>query len=268
MLVDTFYERDQRLRTLLNSFSTLRRKIMANQPSGSCHYCGTPLDAGQRFCPNCGSTVIVENNQQTKMSQVDESTYVQPGSAFEPNIPPPPYIEPVSYAQQGYQATPGAYPTPPPPYAEPVPVPYAQQAYQSTPDNYQTPQPGYAAPIKDSSRSVMTQIGCGFLIAILVILGLCAGGGYLAFKWASSQQDNSSENYIHSTTSAYSQTQDTMKISKPVIVFLSTPGVNAINTKRPIEDFSDVRWTITNVSSPLSYSSTQASKENICLPVI
>lgn len=175
---------------------------MSNQPSGACPYCGTPLVASQRFCSNCGATAV-ENNQKTGMSSEYTNTYTPAAS------------------------TPNIYPAPPQTYVDPIP--YAQE-YQPTAGNYQTPVPDYAKP-QDASRSVLKQIGCGIVVMLLLIFGLCIGGSILAVHWISTlpadttPAESSPENYMPSSTSAYSQTQDAIHISRIRVSSIDTSEV-------------------------------------------
>lgn len=179
---------------------------MSNRSSSSCPYCGAQLATAQHFCSNCGATVIVDNNQQATMSHGDENIYAQPGSAstFNPYAPSPPYVEPAPYVQQ----------------------------YQSTAGNYQTPQvPEYARPTKNSSKSVLMQIGCGFVVMILLILSLCVGGSILAVRWISTLPADSTPvesspiNYIHSSTNAFNQLHDPLNISRPITSTIATSEI-------------------------------------------
>src|SRR2546423_7456763 len=119
---------------------------MAQRPPSSCPNCDFPLTPGQRFCSNCGMVMDGVPNNPTHRSS---------GSAASP---------------LNEMATQMPTPTPPPPsfeHAQPPMPPY--QGYQAPQSGYQ-PQmapSNYATPKKDSSGSVLRQIGCGMGLVIL-----------------------------------------------------------------------------------------------------
>jgi hypothetical protein len=201
---------------------------MAEQPLRSCNYCGSPLDATQRFCSNCGSTVIDDAITPTAMSFQNEHTNTQPNPGVESSLPPPPppptYGEPYPQTQQEYQPTPNVYQSP-------------------TPGTYQAPLPSYAVPTKDSSRSVLRQMGCGLLVVILIILALCGGSGYLAYRWLGSTTQSISTSDTVSTTSQ-NNTQETPKVSPPVVTTLHTSEVV----------YASVQMSITDVQQAASFA--------------
>jgi hypothetical protein len=201
---------------------------MAGQPLRSCNYCGNPLDATQRFCSNCGSTVIDEAITPTEMSFQHENTYTQPNPGVESNLPPPPpppptYGEPYQQTQQEYQPTPNVYQSPTPSTYQPP-----------TPSTYQPPLPSYAVPTKDSSRSVLRQMGCGLLAVLLIILALCGGSGYLAYRWISSAAQSTTTDTI--STTSENNTQETPKVSPPVVTTLHTSEVVSASVQMSIID--------------------------------
>src|SRR5258708_34078349 len=94
----------------------------------------------------------------------------------------------------------GAAAPPPPPdslYTQPVqqfsyypPQSASPQSFTPAPPNYdalpQSP-PNYAQPQKDSSKSVLGQIGCGVLVIILLLVGACVGPGDVGYRWVESR---------------------------------------------------------------------------------
>ncbi|MDQ6643665.1 MAG: hypothetical protein M3Y76_04380, partial [Chloroflexota bacterium] len=156
------------------------------------------------------------------------------------SVPPPPPES--SYSQS-------AQPTPPPPgsmYSQPQqapsnPVPNTyypqQQGYQATPG----PTPAYAKPVKDSSKSVLGQMGCGVLLVILLIVGICGGVGFFVYRYAISAAS--------STTSSYtSTTNGTGGNRTPQAIPTTTTQINSTVTY----DSSDV--TVVNVQKASSFS--------------
>ncbi len=166
-----------------------------------CPQCGTPIAPGQRFCSNCGATADPGFSKPTAAASGEHYPQV-PEMATELSVPPPP---PESYYP------PPASPTPPPPpegvYNQPVqPNTYypeqqaqnfsQQPGYQAAP----TPVPAYAKPVKDSSKSVLGQIGCCVILVILLIVGICAGVGYAVYRWAASNANTTTSTTSNTTT--------------------------------------------------------------------
>ncbi|MFL5693044.1 MAG: zinc ribbon domain-containing protein, partial [Ktedonobacteraceae bacterium] len=143
---------------------------MAQVNSSVCPQCGTPVAPGQRFCSNCGATTDAGFSAPTSMASSGEQ-YPQSSDAASAAPPPPPdslYTQPVQ--QFSYY---------PPQSASP-------QSFTPAPPNYVAPSqspPNFAQPQKDSSKSVLGQIGCGVLIIILLIVGACGGLGYVGYRW-------------------------------------------------------------------------------------
>jgi hypothetical protein len=90
----------------------------------------------------------------------------------------------------------GSAAPPPPPdslYTQPAqqfsyypPQSASPQSFTPAPSDYDAPPqspPNYAKPQKDSSKSVLGQIGCGVLVIILLIVGACGGLGYVGYRW-------------------------------------------------------------------------------------
>ncbi|HCP75878.1 MAG TPA: hypothetical protein DIU08_14730, partial [Ktedonobacter sp.] len=123
--------------------------------------------------------------------------------------------------------------------SNPVPNTYypQQQGYQATPG----PAPAYAKPVKDSSKSVLGQMGCGVLLLILLIVGICGGVGFFVYRYAISA--------ANSTTSSYtSTTNGTGGNGTPQAIPTTTTQINSTVTY----DSSDV--TVVNVQKASSFS--------------
>ena len=144
---------------------------MAQINSPGCPQCGTPVAPGHRFCSNCGATTDAGFSAPTSMAS-NGGQYPQSSDAGSAAPPPPPdslYTQPAQ--QFSY------YP----------PQSSSPQSFTPAPSNYDAPPqspPNYAKPQKDSSKSVLGQIGCGVLIIILLIVGACGGLGYVGYRWA------------------------------------------------------------------------------------
>lgn len=140
-----------------------------------CPQCGTSVPAGQRFCSNCGVTMDVDFGKPTSASS-------DPNRSQFPDIP-------TQLAAENMPKQGEAGPPPPPPqsFTPPsytnYPTPAAQNYAQSSP--IVQPVPVYAKPQKDSSKSVLGQIGCGVLVVILLVLAVCGVSGYFAYRYVS-----------------------------------------------------------------------------------
>ena len=216
---------------------------MAQSSPPPCPRCGTPIAPGQRFCSNCGATADTGFSKPTAAASGEYYPQV-PEMATELSVPPPP---PESYY------SPPASPTPPPPpegiYNQPLqPNTYypeqqaqnfsQQQGYQAAP----APVPAYAKPVKDSSKSVLSQIGCGVILVILLIVGICAGAGYAVYRWAASNA-NSATTTSNTTTINGSGSNGT-----PQSIPLSTTQINSTVT------YASVDVTIINAQKASSFS--------------
>ncbi len=212
---------------------------MAQSSPTPCPQCGTLIAAGQRFCSNCGASADPGFSKPTAAASGEHYSQV-PEMPTEFSVPPPPPES--SYSQS-------AQPTPPPPgsmYSQPQqapsnPVPNTyypqQQGYQATPG----PAPAYAKPVKDSSKSVLGQMGCGVLLLILLIVGICGGVGFFVYRYAISAAS--------STTSSYtSTTNGTGGNGTPQAIPTTTTQINSTVTYAS----SDV--TVVNVQKASSFS--------------
>lgn len=177
---------------------------MAQTPSRFCPQCGISVAPGQRFCSNCGATMdaqmaqpterVSESGASTLLPQNlhEQATFLAGGANPVPPTPPPPppdsLTPPVSTvpAQSSYYTQ---YPSP-------------ARGSQQASAGYTPAAPAYAKPQKDSSRSVLGQIGCGVLLVILLIVGLCGGAGYIGYRWLASQANSSTGTNTGSTTSS------------------------------------------------------------------
>lgn len=215
---------------------------MAQSLPPSCPQCGTPSTPGQRFCSNCGATADPGFSKPTAAASGEY--YPQaPEMATQLSVPPPP---PESYYGS---------PTPPPPpegiYNQPVqPNTYypeqpaqnfsQQQSYQAAP----APVPTYAKPAKDSSKSVLGQIGCGVLLVILLIVGICAGAGYAVYRWAASNANSTSTSTTSNTTASNSSGGN----GTPQAIPLTTTQINSTVT------YASVDVTVVNAQKASSFS--------------
>lgn len=200
-----------------------------------CRYCGTPVQPGQRFCSNCGQTTESNINQRTERSvDAEETVLPDQGVNARQQTPPPPPATFESGQRPGYQAQ---------NYRSDTPVYQPQSGYRpDTPPMVQGQVPTYAMPVKDSSRSVFRQVGCGFLVILLLILALCGGAGYFVYHQVAGavQQTTTSIN----TNSSGSNSTDTKGIPTPVVTTLNIQPVT----------YSSVKFNIQNVQQATSFT--------------
>ena len=211
---------------------------MAQSSQAFCPQCGTPVPPGQRFCSNCGASTDPGFSKPTAMASGEYVPQI-PQQPTQYSAPPPPPAS--SYSQP-------AQPTPAPPTY------YAPQQGQGFPpqqgqnfapqQSYQpAPVPDYAKPQKDSSRSVLGQMGCGILIVILIIVGICGGASFFAYRFLTSAASSASTSTTNSTTTGNSNGNGT-----PQSVPATTTQMNAAVT------YASVDVTIVNVQKASSFT--------------
>ncbi|GCE22604.1 zinc ribbon domain-containing protein [Dictyobacter kobayashii] len=209
-----------------------------------CRYCGTPLLPGQRFCSNCGQTAEGNINQATERS-VDAEDTVLPGSMANDRqqTPPPP---PPGTFESGPR--PGSYPD--------IPIYQPQQGYRpDVPPMAQVPVPAYATPTKDSSRGVLRQVGCGFLVVILLVLALCGGVGYFVYHQVASSVNQATTQASTTTQSSNNNNSNnnTPNAPKPVVTTLNIQPVT----------YSSVKMTIQNVQQAASFADDDTNTSGV-----
>lgn len=147
---------------------------MSQTPARNCTMCGAPLPPEQRFCSNCGTLQEIGPAKPTALNS-GASNFYQAETAN--SVPPPPPV-------QGYTSYPPSSPSAPygqAPYSAPQPIPPVANYGMPAQGQQAQPLPNYAMPIKDSSKGVLGQLGCGVIIVILLIMVACGGIGYFAF---------------------------------------------------------------------------------------
>lgn len=188
--------------------------VQINLPA--CPQCGTPVSPGQRFCSNCGATTDAGYSAPTSMASSSDPYPQNPEAAAPPPPPESLYTQPVQ--QFSY------YPAPP------------------------QPAPSYARPQKDSTKSVLGQIGCGMLLLILLIVGVCGGVSYLGYNWIKSLGSSASTH-----TTAYSSTTTGGSGSGTT----TTAAATSLNINQQVTYASD-KITIKSVQEGAGTSSTFA----------
>jgi zinc-ribbon domain len=204
-----------------------------------CPQCGSPMPPGQRFCSNCGSTIDAGFGVPTAAASSGDQYPPFPSNLSAP--PPPPS---------------GAYNQIPPATNTYYP-PQAAQSYQPAQQNFQAappPVPTYAKPAKDSSKGVLGQIGCGVLLVILLIVGLCGGGTYLLYRYVI--------NAANSTTTGTTTTTDGNGNSgTPQAIPTTTAQINQSLT------YSSVDFTIVNVQEASSFTDDSSPSSPVTLRI-
>ncbi|GHO83788.1 DUF4352 domain-containing protein [Dictyobacter formicarum] len=212
-----------------------------------CRYCGTPVQPGQRFCSNCGQTTEGNINQRTERSvDAEETVLPDQGGKARQQTPPPPPAAFGSGQRSGYQAQ---------NYRSDTPVYQPQSGYQpDTPPMVQGQVPAYAIPMKDSSRSVFKQVGCGFLAVILLVLALCGGASYFVYhQIAGAVQQTTTQHTSISTNSSGSNTSDTKSIPTPVVTTLNIQPVT----------YASVKFSIQNVQQAASFTDDDSANSGV-----
>lgn len=205
---------------------------MPSQSQHSCRYCGIAMEAGQRFCSNCGSTIDGGTSKPTERDSSAENTRI-------------------AYERDGHPQS--SISTPPPP---PTMRPAQGQIYQPVPGGYQ-PAPNYATPQKDTSGKVVRQIGCGFVATILIILALCGGVSYFVYYQVSSAFRNAS----HTTISTIS-TQKPTAIVPPIVTTLHTKPVTYASVNISIIDAQQATGFVDDNNSDTGVLRLNLSEEN------
>lgn len=214
-----------------------------------CPQCGSPMAPGQRFCSNCGSTIDAGFGVPTSAASSGEQYPPVPGMS-NLSVPPPP---PPS----------GAYNQPPPSAASTYYPPQAPQSFPSAQQNFQAaPQPApvsvptYAKPVKDSSRGVLGQIGCGVLLVILLIVGLCGGASYLLYRYVINAANATTTDTTTTTGSNGNGNSGT-----PQAIPTTTAQINQSLT------YSSVDFTVVNVQEASSFADDSSPSSPVTLRI-
>ena len=209
-----------------------------------CPQCGSPMTPGQRFCSNCGSTIDAGFGVPTAASSSGDQYPPVPNMSNLSAPPPPPFD---AYNQTPPSSTNTYYPPQAPQNFSP-----AQQNFQAAPQP--APVPTYAKPVKDSSKGVLGQIGCGVLLVILLIVGLCGGGTYLLYRYVI--------NAANSTTTGTTTTTDGNGNSgTPQAIPTTTAQINQSLT------YSSVDFTIVNVQEASSFTDDSSPSSPVTLRI-
>lgn len=130
---------------------------MSVSSTHSCSRCGTAVPANMAFCSNCGAPLDAGSARPAAPARYD--------TRYQPTPPPPPgAYEPTVYKPRvapGFQ-----------------PLPTGQQGYPPPVQGNQQP----SKPLKNASRSVLRQIGCGVGLVILLILVVLGAVGYFLVR--------------------------------------------------------------------------------------
>lgn len=214
-----------------------------------CPQCGSPMAPGQRFCSNCGSTIDAGFGVPTSAASSGEQYPPVPGMS-NLSVPPPP---PPS----------GAYNQPPPSAASTYYPPQAPQSFPSAQQNFQAaPQPApvsvptYAKPVKDSSKGVLGQIGCGVLLVILLIVGLCGGASYLLYRYVINAANATTTDTTTTTGSNGNGNSGT-----PQAIPTTTAQINQSLT------YSSVDFTVVNVQEASSFADDSSPSSPVTLRI-
>lgn len=205
---------------------------MAQNPPRLCPNCGTPAEANQRFCAECGTTLSMVSNQPTALASGEQSAIpvqgaqyaTQPeagngasgntvtaptqlvGTSGQAPAPYPASTVPSSGSQFYAQTTEAGLIAPPPP-PDSLVAPLYQPSYQapeqvSSPAQQPTPAPGtYVVP--DYARAPRRS-RAGLIVSLVLLLVLVLGGvaAYALFfhKSNGNNQGNQGSPSTHNNT--------------------------------------------------------------------
>lgn len=207
---------------------------MIQNPSHICPNCGSAVPAGQRFCSNCGAIQDVGGNKPTELTPGSSGGVQAPDMMTQRSAPPPP--PPMSYS-----ATP----------ASPFEQGYQQQAQGPMPPQYQ-PVPEFAKPVKDSSRGVLRQLGCGVGVIILVLVLACGALGYFVYNGL-----HNAAKTLNSTSSTTGNTSGSTSGNTPVTQpAITTSAINAIVT------YASVNITIIDAKQATTFLDDSSASTN------
>ena len=212
-----------------------------------CPQCGTPWTPGQRFCSNCGSTLEASFSVPTAASHSDFYTPTSDQSA-----PPPPPVDMFAAPVQPSSST--YYPPQPTPAPGFTP---SQQGYQPAVQ----PPPSYAVPVKDSSKSVLGQIGCGVLVVILLIVGVCGGLSYALYRFVSTSSTNVQNSVATTTTLNGNNGTTPGSTGTSQTVSATTVQINQTIT------YSSVDFAIANAQEASSFSDDSSPSSPVLLRI-
>ncbi|MDQ2716566.1 MAG: zinc-ribbon domain-containing protein [Chloroflexota bacterium] len=147
-----------------------------------CPRCGIPVTPGQRFCSNCGATIDISAADPTAHAEISGQG-AQIHDMSTESVPPP-----IDYGHgvpvHDMSTISSTAPPPPQTYGQQQPTPPYQQytpPAQNMQQGFQQPPP-FTQPQKDSSKSVLGQIGCGVGIVILLIVLVCGAGSFVLYR--------------------------------------------------------------------------------------
>jgi hypothetical protein len=203
-----------------------------------CPACGTPAASDQRFCSNCGTTLDAGNTMPTAAVGESEGMQQVVDIPTDYGVPPPPPPLEMPYGQVGQPPapTPNTYY---PPQASSA-NPQAQQGIQPVPD--------FAKPQKDASKGVFRQIGCGIGLIILLVLALCGGLSYGAYRLITNAAHTAATTTTTNTSITTSNNGNTNNNGTPTAVVTTTAQINQSIT------YTSDDITIVSVQEASSYS--------------
>ena len=224
---------------------------MTQSPSRNCTNCGAPLAPEQRFCSNCGTFQEVGPAKPTALNSGAAGFY-QAETAHA--VPPPPpaqgYMSPS--ASSSYEQTPYAAPSQ---YQAAPADNFGISSPQPMPMQQAQPLPSYATPMKDSSRGVLRQIGCGVGIVILVIMLTCGGIGYFVFNAIKNAPTSTSSTHTSGSGSSGNSTGSSTTTQPPI----STTTLDAVHAT---VTYASVKMTIIDVKQSKAFLDDTSAPTN------
>src|SRR5579859_1010650 len=215
-----------------------------------CPNCGTPAEANQRFCSECGTTLNIASNQPTALASGEQAALASQGSGAQFATQPAPGTngsgdaamaptqlvgtpgqapgdQPVATVPtsgaQFYTQTTDANPIPPPPPPDSLVAPFYQTPYQA-PDRpaQPTPAPGtYSVP--DYARAPRRS-RLGVVVSLVLLLMLVLGGVAVYALFFHTSSNNNKGNTSTQNTPATSSNTPASNVTATTETGSSTPG--------------------------------------------
>jgi hypothetical protein len=192
--------------------------VMNQGKARFCPECGNLATPDQRFCSNCGTTLDASNNMPTASiseNEIGHQVSEKPTEYAGPPPPPPSLEMPFGQPAQPSSLPPNTYY----PNQNPVASPQVQQGGVQ-------PVADYAKPQKDSSKGVLRQLGCGVGLVILLVLVLCGGLSYGAYRLISNAAKTAGTNTNTNSSITTGNNGNSNDNGTPTAIVTTTARIN------------------------------------------
>ena len=264
--------------------------MMAQNPPRLCPNCGTPAEANQRFCSECGTTLNVASNQPTALASGEQAAFASQGSGAQFATQPSPGTNgsgDVAMAPTQLVGTPGqtpgdqplatvptsgahfysqttdASPIPPPPPPDSLVAPFYQTPYQAldrTPPAQPTPAPDtYSVP--DYARAPRRS-RLGTIVSLVILLMLVLGGVAAYALFFHKSNNNNQGNTSTQNTPAANGNTPASNVTTTTGTGNSTPGSSG-TTPTTITSTTGNGATSEQVNLAFTYASINITITNV-----